>query len=102
MSDDSACIVNMTVNRLFKHMIKPNKTITEPRISITFRTIETFIHMKTNMLSGKSVVYDGTGMNMDQLVLAWGRENSTTDDPKEIYKQGINTNIHECNKEILS
>jgi len=88
--NDSLCVLDMETNRLYKHSIRPNKTITTPRISITFRTIGTYYNQATKTVYGQGAPKKGiVPLTKEELCDAWSRENRSSDyTSEELYGRG--------------
>jgi hypothetical protein len=81
LTNDSAFVLDMTTNRLYKHSIRQNSNVSKPRISITFRNIHTFYTRdnQNNILSifGKGYGQDNP-LTKDELYQSWSTENNSS------------------------
>jgi hypothetical protein len=102
--DDSAFVMDLEDNKLFKHSIRKNSNIIDPRISITFRNVGTFYDPKLNQITGTGadaimrievknggLVWHHTGLNKEELLNAWSREHNEYDYTyADLYGRGSN------------
>jgi hypothetical protein len=87
LTNDSMCVLDLETNRLYKHSIRQNKAITQPRISLTFRTIGTFYNQQTKTVYGQGA--PGTNpLSKEELLHAWSYENRCTDYDNNLYSRG--------------
>jgi alkylated DNA repair dioxygenase AlkB len=88
LTNDSLCVLDLETNRFYKHGIKPNQTITDSRISITFRTIGTFYDKKTRIVYGQGAPKEGMiPLSKEELLYAWSYENKYSD-YENLYERG--------------
>lgn len=90
LSNDSLCVLDLETNRFYKHSIRQNKSITESRISITFRTIGTFYNKKTNTVYGQGAAKEGIEpLSKEEMLHAWSYENRSSDYTfEDLYSRG--------------
>lgn len=95
LTNDSAMILDLNTNRYYKHSIRSNASITNPRISITFRTIGTFI--KDGKLIGQGVAYNKLSnanelsLTKDELIVQYSKENNSSEYTwDDLYSRGYN------------
>lgn len=79
LEHNSAFILSLEANKMYKHSIRIDSTIKEPRISITFRSIETFYNERTHEIYGRGYPKDlNNGLTEEELLHAWHLENSSS------------------------
>lgn len=88
LSNNSALVLDLNTNRHYRHLIRKNNNIKNPRISITFRNIGTFIN--DDIIFGQGINNDFT-LTKDELLLAWHTENNSSKyDWDQLYSKGYN------------
>jgi len=93
LKNDSAFVLDMETNRLYKHSIRQNASVQTPRISITFRHIHTFYRRDQvgNIVDvfGKGYGNPTDSMTKDELYKAWSKENHSSQYTwDELYSKG--------------
>lgn len=77
LNNDSAMILDLHTNRYYRHSIRSNASIVKPRISITFRTIGTFI--KNGVIEGQGVSDNiESHLTKDELIVQYSKENNSS------------------------
>lgn len=92
LENDSAFILDMETNLKYKHSIRKNANIINPRISITFRNIHTYYtrDKEGNILSIFGKGYgEKNPLSKDELYESWSKENNSSQYTwKDLYSRG--------------
>lgn len=90
--NDSMCVLDLQTNKLYKHSIRQNKAITEPRISITFRSVGTYYNKDTKFIYGQGAPKEGlNSLTKEEMLYAWSVENKNSEYTYDsLYGRGYN------------